>query len=592
MKKIFLFAMVAAALSGCSNSDDTDVQSEVQPGGEGYVGFSIQLPTVPGTRANDEFEDGTPVPDEYKVHNATMFIFKGTTEASATFDNAYEMNVNTFVADGTSTDQCTTEGIVSSKITKPETISGENIYAYVMINSNDMINTTAKTIDGISYEAKTFAEFSKIALTKLGDLTKGLVMTNAPVADKMGGTSDPETAGATISTLARLDANKIFATQAAAEKNPAGEVYMERAAAKVTVKKGSMTDTITTPGETVTYDPNSIKWTLSNVNTKYYNTRQMSSDWLSFHAQGVGVSDPNIEGIPNPATLYRFVSGTAIHTGVYRTYWGTDVNYDSNETFSAPGTIDENPGTSVYTFENTFDVDHQIVKYSTGVAVSATFNGGDGFYTADTYGANKILQEPEYSGSEEKIQDYIMKYLCNNYTKFKDWYDVAGGANRITVTMNNADPTNAKVATVTKVSGAADLPAGFGETEIMNALDHIKFQYYAGGVAYYNVLIKHFGDVETPWKRENHTVNSITGVYRTIGSTSLSDDLANNNYLGRYGVVRNNWYQIKITGIRQIGSPTISGPVGGGDPDDNVDNYLSVKIHITPWAVRTQSVEL
>lgn len=587
MKKIFLFAMVAAALSGCSNSDDTDVQSEVQPGGEGYVGFSIQLPTVPGTRANDVFDDGTPVPDEYKVHNATMFIFKGTTEENATFDNAYPMNVNTFVADGSSTNQCTTEGIVSSKITKPETTSGENIYAYVMINSNSMIDLKAKKIGGTSYDRKTFADFSKITLSNIGNLENGMVMTNAPVANKVGGTSDP--VGAAISTLTKLDASKIFATQAAAEANPAGEVYMERAAAKVTVKKSSaMTGTITTPGESVKYDLASIKWTLSNVNEQCYNTRQMKSDWLSFHAQGDG-TDPNIEGIPT--NLYRFVSGSAIHTDVYRTYWGEDVNYNTDATFSAPGAINEDPGNSVYTFENTFDVDHQIVKYSTGVAVSAKFNDGKDFYIADAYGANKILQEPTYTGSEEKIQDYIMKYLCNNYNKFKTWYET-NEKNRITVTMNNAYATDAKVATVEKGSGADDLPEGFGVSEIITALNDIKFQYYTGGVAYYNVLIKHFGDDETPWKRDNHTDNSITGVYKTINGTSLTGKLPDNNYLGRYGVVRNNWYQIEITGIRQIGSPTIDGPVGGDDPDDNVENYLSVRIHITPWAVRKQSVEL
>ncbi len=591
MKKIFLFAMVAAALSGCSNSDDTDVQSEVQPGGEGYVGFSIQLPTVPGTRANDEFEDGTPVPDEYKVNNATMFIFKGTTEASATFDNAYPMNVNTFVADGSSTAQCTTEGIVSSKITKPEMASEENIYAYVMINSNSMIDLAGKTIGGTSYTEKTFAEFSKIVLTNFGDLSNGLVMTNAPVASQVGGTSNP--AGATISTLTQLDANKIYPTQAAAEANPAGEVYMERAAAKVTVALDPRM--AAEPGisadPNVKFDKATIKWTLSNENTQYYNTRQMSSDWLPFHAQGDG-ENPNIEGTPKSATLYRFVSGAAIHDQVYRTYWGKDVNYDTDAKFSLPGAIDKTPGNSVYTFENTFDVDHQIVKNSTGVAVSAKFNDGKDFYIADAYGANKILQKPTYTGSEEKIQDYIMKYLCNNYNKFKTWYEVSGGANRITVTMNNTNPTDAKVTSVTKVTGAADFPAEFGESQIIDALDAINFQYYAEGVAYYNVLIKHFGNDETPWDRDNHTVNSIQGVYKTIGSTSLSDDLANNNYLGRYGVVRNNWYKIEITGIRQIGSPTIDGPVGGDDPDDNVENYLSVKIHITPWAVRKQSVEL
>lgn len=599
MKKLFYSALFAAALTGCSNETEVvepvvDPQPEVLPGGEGYVGFSIQLPTTPGTRANDVFDDGTPVPDEYKVNNATMFIFKGTSEANATFDKAYAMNVNTFVADGTPTDQCTTEGIVSSKITKPETTSGENIYAYVMINSNDMINTTAKTIDETSYDGLTFAEFSKITLSKIGDHTHGMVMTNAPVANKVGGTSDP--AGATISTLTTLDAEKIYATQAAAEKNPAGEVYMERAAAKVTVALISSmgTDPGISADPSVKFDKASIKWALSNVNTKYYNTRQMKDTWLGYHAQGNG-SDADIEGTPTAASLYRFVSGSAIHTNVYRTYWGEDVNYDTDETFSAPVTIDKTPGNSVYTFENTFDVDHQIVKNSTGVAVSATFNGSKSFYIADAYGANKILQEPTYTdGSEEKIQDYIMKYLCNNYTKFKAWYD-ANTDNRITVTMNNADATDAKVATVAKVSGAADLPGDFGETQIKDALDAIKFQYYAGGVAYYNVLIKHFGDDETPWNRENHTENNISGVYKSIKGSPLAGHLPDNNYLGRYGVVRNNWYKIEITGIRQIGSPTPINPgtgTGGDNPDDNVDNYLSVKIHITPWAVRNQSVEL
>ena len=588
MKKLFLFAMAVATLSGCSSSEDLELQSEVKAGGEGYVGFSIQLPTTnpSATRANDEFNDGEQKPDEYKVHNATMFIFKGSSEANATFVNAYEMNVNTFKEKEPSDDQCTTEGTVSSKITKPETNSGENIYAYIMINSNDMINTTAKTIDGNSYDGKTFKDFSKLELSKVGNLTNGMVMTNAPVASKMGGASDPT--GATLTTLTKLDPNKIFATQAAAEANPAGDVYMERAAVKVTVKTASLSGTITTPGESVTYNPASIKWALSNVNTVYYNTRQMNSSWLGYNAQGIS-SEPNIEGIPNAATKYRFVSGSPIHDGVFRTYWGKDVNYDADATFSALGAVDKNPDESVYTFENTFDVDHQVAKNTTGVAVSATFNDGKSFYTASTYGDNKILQEPTSSVSGEKIQEYIMTYLCNNYSKFKAWYD-NNANNRITVTMDNSDATNATVTAVTKATGAEDLPSDFGQTEIKDALNSITFKYYNGGVAYYNVLIKHFGDFETPWNRKNHTENSITGVYKKINGTTLTNEQSDNNYLGRYGVVRNNWYQIEITDIRQIGSPVIVTP--STDPDDNVDNYLSVKIHITPWAVRKQSVIL
>lgn len=588
MKKLFLFAMAVATLSGCSSSEDLELQSEVKAGGEGYVGFSIQLPTTnpSATRANDEFNDGEQKPDEYKVHNATMFIFKGSSEANATFVNAYEMNVNTFKEKEPSDDQCTTEGTVSSKITKPEINSGENIYAYFMINSNDMINTTAKTIDEKSYDGMTFEQFSKLKLSKVGNLTNGMVMTNAPVASNKGGASNPS--GATITTLTTLDPNKIYPTQAAAEANPAGDVYMERAAVKVTVTTTSLSGTITTPGESVTYNAASIKWALSNVNTQYYNTRQMNSSWLGYNAQGIS-SEPNIEGIPNAATKYRFVSGSPIHTGVFRTYWGTDVNYDTDATLTVPVSVDKNPDESVYTFENTFDVDHQVAKNTTGVAVSATFNDGNSFYTASTYGDNKILQEPTSSVSGEKIQEYIMTYLCNNYSKFKAWYD-NNANNRITVTMDNSDATNATVTAVTKATGAEDLPSDFGQTEIKDALNSITFKYYNGGVAYYNVLIKHFGDFETPWNRKNHTENSITGVYKKINGTTLTNEQSDNNYLGRYGVVRNNWYQIEITDIRQIGSPVIVTP--STDPDDNVDNYLSVKIHITPWAVRKQSVIL
>lgn len=591
MKKLFLFAMVAAALSGCSNSDEVDTNPEVQPGGEGYVGFSIQLPTTSSsaTRANDEFDDGNPVPDEYKVNNATMFIFKGPNEADATLVKAYAMNVNTFNTSGIPTDQCTTEGIVSSKITKPETTPGEHIYAYVMINHNDMIDTGAKKIGENSYEGLTFENFSKLPLSNIGDLSHGMVMTNAPVASEAGGSSDPSVSGATVTTLTELEKSKIYATQAAAELNPAGEVYMERAAVKVTVEKGSLSGSI--PGG-VTYSTASIRWALSNVNDKYYNTRQMKTDWLDYHAQGDGTPlNANIEGTVNSATKYRFVSGANIHNNAFRTYWGEDVNYDIDATFSAPGSVNEEPGTSVYTFENTFDVKHQVTKNTTGIAVSATFNDGNSFYTASTYGDNNILQEPSYSGSELTIQKYIMTYLCNNYSKFKTWYDHSLN-NRITVTMDNSTATAAKVTAVTKETGAEDLPSDFGQTEIKDALNSITFKYYDGGVAYYNVLIKHFGDSETPWKRENHTENNINGVYQSIKGTPLSENLRDNNYLGRYGIVRNNWYQIKITGIRQIGSPVIVDPSGNDNPDDNVDNYLSVRIHITPWAVRKQEVEL
>lgn len=587
MKKLFYSALIAAALTGCSNETEVvepvvDPQPEVQPGGEGYVGFSIQLPTTPGTRANDVFDDGTPQPDEYRVSNATLFIFKGDDETSATYESAYKMSVTNF--NKVSGDQCTTEGIVSSKVTKPTLTGSQKLFAYVIINDNGLADIANNKLGGTAYTTTTtFPTFSKIVLDNIGDLSNGLVMTNAPVANFAGGASDPD-ASVTTTTLSYLDENKIFTTEAAAQATPAAEIYMERAAAKVTVKLSStMTGTLTgTPG--VTYDKATIKWTMSNVNSTYYNTRQMKDDWLHYVADGS-------DGAPNTNTKYRFISGAAIHTGVFRTYWGEDINYTGNTSLtSAPGTIDKlaNDSKSVYTFENTFNVKNQIVKNSTGIAVSATFNGGTDFYTANTYGENNILQVPE-AGTGEKIEDYIMTYLCNNNTEFKTWYD-ANASNRINVTMTNKTDGTAEVNTITTTS-PSPLPLAITPAYV-NTL--INFKYYKGGVAYYNVLIKHFGDDETPWTRANHSDNSVEGVYERLNGTDISAK-SEQLYLGRYGVVRNNWYQIELSGIRQIGSPTPINPgtgTGGDNPDDNVDNYLSVKIHITPWAVRNQSVEL
>lgn len=580
MKKLFFSVMlVAAALVGCTSDNEVKPNAgEVGAGEKGFVGFSIQLPTTSGTRANDEFDDGEPVPAEYKVNNATLFLFAGNTEAEAKFVAAYPMNITSFDNEGTDTEQCTTEGIITSEISKP---AETNLYAFVMLNHNELYSANSLNGTALTAGTTTFADFSKIELTKLGT-EDNLLMTNAPVSNKTAGAAAPEE-GAEITVLAKLDANKIYATRAKAQADPAGEVYVERAAAKITVStsvngNADSDEAAIQADANVKYSKASIKWAVNNVNEKYYNARQMKKEWLPLVADGS-------EGTVNESTKYRFASGAAIHEGVVRTYWAEDMNYDTNvQTFTANPTKDQidnvaSAGTSVYVTENTFDVAHQQDMYTTGLSVSATFNGGKDFYIASTYGDNNILQATDATRTGEKVQDYISKYLYNNNNDFKAWIDDKGtDAAQFSVTMTN-DEVNG-TASVTSVSGT-EMPSSINAAYINS---QIKFKYYAGGVAYYNVLIKHFGDSETPWDSELHKVNNIEGVYGTDPTTATA------NFLGRYGIVRNNWYMIDIKGISQIGDPIVVTP--GDTPDDKVKNYISVKIHILPWAVRKQSVIL
>lgn len=584
MKKIFFSAMLAAAfLASCSSESELKpAAGEVADGETGYVGFTIGLPTAKGTRANDDFDDGTPSPDEYKVNNATLFLFGGNSEADAKFIAAYPMNITNFETKGSDDDQCTTEGIVTAELLKPS--AGDNLFAYVMLNHNDMVqvtqssaSTTPASTTKINGEelavGTTFADFSKLEMTALGT-SDNLVMTNAPVCNETGGAAAPS-AAAQITTLAKLERSRIFATEAKAQAEPAGEAYVERAAAKITVTATMADEDAIKADANVKYTKASIKWAVNNENNAYYNARQMKADWLGYAADGA-------EGTVNPTTKFRFLSGSAIHQGVVRTYWAEDMNYNNGETtgFKVNPTAAEittlaKDGKSVYVTENTFNVDNQKEKNTTGLSISATFNDGKDFYIASTYGDNKILQRVDVASTDkETVADYIKKYLRNNNSAFKAW--LGSGATDFAVTMN--DNAVAGTATVATVSGTG-LPAGI-TPDYINGL--ITFKFYKDGVAYYNLLIKHFGDDETPWNREKHTVNTIAGIYNAAAPATPES-----NFLGRYGIVRNNWYQIEISGISQIGDPIVVTP--DDTPDDKTRNYLSVKIHILPWAVRTQS---
>ena len=103
---------------------------------------------------------------------------------------------------------------------------------------------------------------------------------------------------------------------------------------------------------------------------------------------------------------------------------------------------------------------------------------------------------------------------------------------------------------------------------------------YKNGECYYIARIKHFNGL-TPWNPGDKT-------YR---DPSLSDDQNNNAFLGRYGVLRNNWYDLEVTKFSAPGYPDV--PVVNPDvPDDEDTKYINVEVKILDWAKRTQQVEL
>lgn len=95
---------------------------------------------------------------------------------------------------------------------------------------------------------------------------------------------------------------------------------------------------------------------------------------------------------------------------------------------------------------------------------------------------------------------------------------------------------------------------------------------YLRGVTYYIARVKHFGSL-TPWN----------------SGESYGTD--NGKYLGRYGMLRNNWYELNVGNVYGPGYPGVP-PVDPNQPDDENEKYLSVSVKILSWAKRSDTVDL
>ena len=595
MKKSLLFSAVLAGLmlGSCSSSDDlAGGNNTANQSGSGYISLSLNLPTRSGSMSraeNDNFNDG--LANEYEVKNGTLILFEGANEADATFAGAYKLNNLSMNLDCTTTDNITTTTKITKKISSGLSDDTKKFYAIVVLNDNGTITVNDTDPADFKVNSTAFSTTSTISDLQSLELTMdasalkntGFLMMNAPLSRVKGGAAAPT--GATISVASEIDKNHIYATEALAKANVSASVYVERALAKVDVTATSTTGTLKDNASV----PYTVKgWILDNTNKKTYYLRNTSdfSDWRSLATNAIAPSAP--------AKPYRFVGDTPMEGGVslYRTYWAKDPNYNLTPSplssdFSTIGnytpTSLKNLGEYDYCLENTFDVPHQNQNVTTRVIVAAQIqDDGKTFYIVNDDEANLLdatgMQNAVKTAflSNTDVQNWLTTQLISGVTFNGNDLEVAD----ITVAGNNTPTVTIKSTSSSKFTGGA-VPAF--PTNIENIVNAIKVATYANGISYYPVRIKHFGDELTPWKKTESTLPSVSGsVYPTDNQAG--------NYLGRYGVLRNNWYTINVEGIKKIGSPVV--PEVTGDPDDELAAYISVKINVLSWAKRTQGATL
>ena len=577
MKKSLLFSAVLAGLmlGSCSSSDDLagGGNTSANQDGNGYVAFTINMPSQSGSSSrafdssNDQFKDG--LANEYAVKDATLLLFDGADDNSAAFVAAYKLSTEPWKDLAPKDGNITTQ---SRKIVQKVTKSINKAKALVILNNNGIltVNDTDNSlkVNGTSFTG-TFADFVAQAEATAGkDFTKeGFYMANAPLANNIGGASAPAT-GTKVTTLTDLT-GKIYNSELAAKTGEPAEVYVERGVAKVTVNKGTVDKADNGTPTKVSFEVTG--WAIDNYNPTTYLVRSTDGfdSWMGYANEKV------------TANPYRFVGHTEVAAGLYRTYFAKDVNYDTNATLVRATDFkntygDENPQ---YCFENTFDVDHQNEDQTTLATIKAKLNGGTSFY---------IL-----SGDQTTLytEDVLKTLVAGKFITVKDaWLKANGKAGEtittsdINVALDKTDPTNVKVTGIT----VADTKLTDPTAVTYPALDDVKaavgtITYYENGESYYTIRIKHFGDQLTPW--EKGQLGVAEGNIYPDGSKT-----AENNWLGRYGVLRNNWYDITVEGVKGLGSPI--NPKLTPTTDDELESYIAVRINVLSWAKRTQGATL
>ena len=669
MKKFSLLALAAAGLlfGACSEKDVVEESggSAFNSNGDAYVGISISLPSSQSTtRANDDLTNGDAA--EFLVHNAYLYLFKGTSEANAKFIKRYSLT-NDFKNDtqgeggaehqsgvsptsGPESTTVTGTSITSTsvsvcKITKPDLKENDELFAYVVVNAQGDLATEP----AVDTPYSTFATQNLNAADNGGTLegaigSNGLLMTNSPISDKGAGSSAPT--GETITTLVKLVKENIKNTQDEAIASPAGCIYVERAAAKVTLIVNSeivtsltnVTTNETSPAA-ITFDKSTIKWMVINTEPKFYNARQVESAWnglVSQYATAATVANTKYRFI----TKYNFAptrpaNANHLNSGdeFFRTYFAKDLQYDSeaNLDFKVAGT----PGiladgetevtrnwlsldSKAYVPENTFDVNNQYRHNTTQVTIQVKFNGGNDFFTladdAHFYAAadmeniiaGRVQELFGFNTALNKVKDAILtKVKNNNSGKFfkitvSPKVTVSKDAAKdklpysvdyeVTLTQSDSEEGTYTAYTMTesdKLTTEEETTAGWTDVK-ESAEAALTISLYKGGLSYYNIRIQHFGEYETPWSATRATQPGTT-IEQIYGSESTRTA----DYLGRYGVVRDNWYNLSIDEIKKLGTAEPKPVNGDTTPDDDIEEtfYISAHVHILPWVLRTQSVK-
>lgn len=599
--KYFSLLIAAGMFAACSDNLENGGNVNEGPNtGEGYVKVAINLPSVSSSRAFDEstdLNDGDG--SEYDVKNGIIAFFEqAKTGAGVANDEKAAKLVKAYYMAGLTDNKYDTDNpnhvtaTVTVQTLDAPLLSGENnqMYALVILNNGKNNSIVSVENDGkrLSFKSGDAPIILEAGTSTIDDLYGKWFLNTSDITSAENGflmLNSPLYNGTNAQTLVPVTVSK---TKEGAET---ANIYVERVVAKVdvsinTASSDYFTETISTSsmsglkvkkdgtiysGDKVVFvntatgpDTEKLGWTLNvtNKNTKPLRDVSSIATWL-------GYTTIKSYFIGNTAV---YEEGTDPKISWNRIYWAIDNNYDATATdFNVYNETNkpEDKSWGGYSTSTTTGIAPQYCLENTAHAADVKDNNTTAVLIKATYWVEGFDDDDK---SFFMIGDDAATVNTSDFLKrIEEKLSVSSGSLSI---KTNVDGGYYESAVNTEgVSGLRSLIEGIPENEGGTNYDNMladlgTIRYYKdGGCYYYAVPIKHFNDITKP-----------------------EGEITDANFLGAYGVVRNNWYQITINSVSGPGAPGVTDPGEGGVEDE--EGYIECSINILSWAKRTQGVEL
>ena len=569
--KLFPFACVALMMTACA-SDKEEMGGGTRPGSDPrYLAVNIvNVGATPTTRATNDYENGTT--DESTIKKVRFYFFNGDGSPYLIKNPGVagvEGGENKNWLEASPADDSSTSGTPSQieKITQTVlVINGVQSAAPAAIVA--VVNPG--TVDAATLKNGEKMRLSELRYSAVGSQFYKKDATTGAVSDFVMSNSVYVNAGEDV--CASLVAGHVTTSAETAKAKPV-DLYVERVVAKVTAdvdnnafELGNGTNwdakkygTKKPVGKSGDYDVYAVieGWGLANENGKAEVEKQVNKTWTD-----------GILGF-SPWTTADY----------HRCFWEASVGFDAG----AGGNQPVNPTFNqlkakmqdvLYTLPNTPESKDKIADLKnndlTKFAVAATLRYKDAagnwhdaeicrYNGVSILGIDNLKRQVALTFSQYYTSTDGTTYtqLSKDDINFKD-PDATTQQYLVTPTLAN-DPTGTKYYTKT-TTGTTPTFTEVDKATVLGAIEADKAEIRLGGRAYYYVPIKHLG-----------------------GTGELAE----------YGIVRNHFYKITLSGITGFGTPVY-------DPEKVVDpivptyenTYLAARVQVLQWRVVNQNASL